>query len=123
MTSPSESCTPSSLFASDRAAQATRGSSALINFLGNVDARIEGAGESVLVSTIELERLRRRRTEVFMNYPAQVKSEFFGNEFAKQTFMPTDTGPGTRETTEATIRRLQEEGVFVAPSGDAPSGV
>jgi predicted amidohydrolase len=104
----------------NRAAQATRGFSTMINFLGNVDARIDGAGESVLVSTIELERLRRRRTEVFMNYPAQVKSEFFGNEFAKQIFMPTDTGPGTRRTTEMAIARLQKEGVFVAPSGNAP---
>ena len=94
----------------------------LINFLGNVDSRIDGTGESVLVSTIELERLRRRRTDVFMNYPAQVKSEFFGNLFAKQTFMPTDTGPGTRETAEANIQRLQKEGVFVAPSGDDPHG-
>lgn len=97
------------------AAQASRGCSTVINYLGNVDSAIEGAGESVLVSTIDLDRLRKRRTEVFMNYPAQVKSELFGQEFSKQTFMETDTGPGTKETTQATIERLQKEGVFAPP--------
>ena len=94
------------------AAHASRGCSTVINYLGNVDAVIDGAGESVLVSTIDLDRLRKRRTEVFMNYPAQVKSELFGREFAKQTFMEADTGRGTKETTQATIERLQKEGVF-----------
>ena len=94
------------------AAQASRGCSTVINYLGNVDAAIDGAGESVLVSSIDLDRLRKRRTEVFMNYPAQVKSELFGKEFSKQTFMEINTGPGTKETTQATIDRLQNEGVF-----------
>ena len=97
------------------AAQAPRGCSTIINYLGNVDSAIDGAGESVLVSTIDLDRLRKRRTEVFMNYPAQVKSELFGHEFEKQTFMKTDTGPATKQTTEATIKRLQDEGVFAPP--------
>jgi predicted amidohydrolase len=94
------------------AAQATRGGSTVINYLGNVESTIEGAGESVLLTAIDLDRLRKRRTEVFMNYPAQVKSELFGREFSKQTFMKLDTGSGTRETTQDTIERLQEEGVF-----------
>ena len=98
------------------ATQASRGCSTVINYLGNVDSVIDGAGESVIVSTIDLDRLRKRRTEVFMNYPAQVKSELFGREFAKQTFMETDTGRGTKETTQATIERLQKEGVFAPPS-------
>ena len=97
------------------AAHATRGRSTVVNYLGNVDSAIDGTGESILVSTIDLERLRRRRTEVFMNYPAQVKSELFGKEFAKQVFMPNDTGPGTRAAAEAAIRRLQNEGIFVPP--------
>ena len=97
------------------AAQASRGCSTVINYLGNVDSAIDGAGESILVSSVDLDRLRKRRTEVFMNYPAQVKSELFGREFSKQTFMKTDTGPGTKETTQSTIDRLQKEGVFAAP--------
>ncbi len=103
------------LISKRRAAQATRGGSALVDFRGNIDARIDGAGESVLVSTIQLERLRSRRTEVFMNYPAQVKSEFFGHQFAKSTFLPVDTGPATRETVEAAIERLQREGLLISP--------
>lgn len=98
-----------------RAAQAMRGGSVLVDFRGNIDARIDGAGESVLVSTIQLERLRTRRTEVFMNYPAQLKSEFFANQYAKVTFLPVDTGPATRETLEAAIDRAQTQGLLVAP--------
>ena len=97
------------------AAQASRGCSTIINYLGNVDSSIDGAGESVLVSAIDLNRLRQRRMEVAMNYPAQVKSELFGHEFEKQTFMHSDTGPATKQTTEATIKRLQDEGVFAPP--------
>lgn len=87
----------------------------MINYLGNVDSAIDGAGESVLVSTVDLDRLRKRRTEVFMNYPAQIKSELFGREFSKQTFLKTNTGPSTKKTAEATIKRLQDEGVFAPP--------
>ena len=47
-----------------------------------------------------------------MNFPAQVKSEFFGREFEKQTFMSNDTGGDARATAEATIKRLQNEGVL-----------
>ena len=97
------------------AAQATRGCSTVIDYHGNPLARIDGPGESVLVVPIELQRLRRRRIEVRQNYPAQVKSELFGKEFGRRVLMASDTGPATRETGEATIRRLQEDGTTVAP--------
>lgn len=99
----------------NRAANVSRGYSTVVDFLGNHLARIEGGGESVMVAPIELERLRQRRTEVRMNYPAQVKSELFGKEFGKRTLMPNDTGPATRETGAETIRRLQEEDLFSPP--------
>ena len=50
-----------------------------------------------------------------MSFPAQVKSEFFAHEFAESIFLPVDTGPATRETAEATIGRLQEQGLLAAP--------
>ena len=97
------------------AAYATRGSSTVINYLGNPVARIEGPGESLLVSPIDLQRLRYRRLEGRLNFPAQVKSELFGKEFGKQVLLPKDTGPATRETGEATIRRLQDKGILGTP--------
>lgn len=97
------------------AAYATRGSSTVINYLGNPVARIEGPGESLLVSPIDLQRLRYRRLEGRLNFPAQVKSELFGKEFGKRVLLPNDTGPATRETGEATIRRLQDKGIFGTP--------
>lgn len=97
------------------AAYATRGSSTVINYQGNPVARIEGPGESLLVSPIDLQRLRYRRLEGRMNFPAQVKSELFGKEFGKQVLLPKDTGPATRETGEATIRRLQDKGILGTP--------
>lgn len=103
------------LISKHRATQATRGRSAIVDFRGNIDACIEGAGESVIVSTIQLERLRSRRTEVFMNFPAQLKSEFFANEFAKATFLPVNTGPATRNTLEAAIERAKSSGLIASP--------
>ncbi len=97
------------------AAHATRGGSTVVDYQGIPVARIDGTGESLLVAPIELERLRRRRTEVRMNYPAQVKSELFGKEFGKRVLMANDAGPATREIGEATIRRLQDEGTFAKP--------
>jgi predicted amidohydrolase len=98
-----------------QAAYATRGCSTIIDYLGNSVARIEGPGESLLVAPIDLQRLRYRRIEGRSNFPAQVKSELFGKEFGKQVLMPNDTGMATRETSEMTIRRLQDKGVFAAP--------
>ena len=97
------------------AAYANRGSSTVINYLGNPVARIEGPGESLLVSPIDLQRLRYRRLEGRMNFPAQVKSELFGKEFGTRVLLPNDTGPATRETGEATIRRLQDKGILGTP--------
>ena len=94
---------------------ASRGCSTIVDFQGNILARIEGSGESLLVAPIDLQRLRSRRMEGRMNYPAQVKSELFGKEFAKQVLMPNDTGPATPEIGEAAIRRLQDEHVLVKP--------
>ncbi len=94
---------------------ASRGRSAIVDFQGNILARIEGTGESLLVAPIDLQRLRARRMEGRMNYPAQVKSELFGKEFGKQVLMPNDAGPATPETGAAVITRLQDEGVLAKP--------
>lgn len=102
------------LLSGSYAAQTPRGCSTVVNFSGNPVAKVEGNGESLLVAPVDLQRLRYRRTEGRMNYPAQVKSELFGKEFSKRVLMPQDTGRATRQTGEATIRRLQETGV-IAP--------
>lgn len=94
---------------------ASRGGSSVIDYQGGWIARIDGPGESLVTADIDLERLRRRRGETRMNYPAQVKSELFGKEFGKRTMMPLDTGPATRDIGEANIRRLQEEDIMVRP--------
>ena len=50
-----------------------------------------------------------------MNYRAQLKSEFFANEYSKAIFLPVDTGPATRETLEAAIDRAQNQRLLVSP--------
>ncbi len=87
----------------------------MVNFQGNILARIEGTGESLLVAPIDLQRLRARRMVGRMNYPAQVKSELFGKEFGKKVLMPNDAGPATPEIGAAVIRRLQDEDVLAKP--------
>jgi predicted amidohydrolase len=98
-----------------RAAFASRGCSSVIDYQGSWTARIDGPGESLVTAEIDLQRLRRRRTEIRMNYPAQVKSELFGREFSKYTMMATNTGPASLETGQAAIRRLQEKDIIVRP--------
>ncbi len=97
------------------AAFASRGCSSVIDYQGSWTARIDAPGESLVTAEIDLQRLRRRRTEVRMNYPAQVKSELFGREFGKRTMMRNNTGPASLETGEAAIRRLQEDDIIVRP--------
>ena len=75
----------------------------------------EGAGESVLTAPVDLQRLRARRMVGRMNYPAQSKSELFGREFSKQILMASDQGPGTRQTGQDTIERLQSDGIIASP--------
>jgi predicted amidohydrolase len=103
------------LVSSRHAAYASRGCSTVIDYQGNPVARIEGPGESLLVGPVDLQRLRYRRTETRMNYPAQVKSELFGKEFAKRVLMPIDTGRATRETGEKTVRQLQDKDILARP--------
>lgn len=97
------------------AAQATRGCSTVVEFAGLVVARNEGSGESVLTASVDLQRLRARRMVGRMNYPAQIKSELFGREFGKQILMASDQGPGTRQTGQDTIERLQSDGIIASP--------
>lgn len=94
---------------------ASRGCSTVVDFQGNIAAAIDGPGESFLTTRIDLQRLRSRRMEGRMNYPAQVKSELFAKEFGKQVLMPINTGPATPETGAATIQRLQDENIMVKP--------
>jgi predicted amidohydrolase len=94
---------------------ASRGCSTVVDFQGNIAASIDGPGESFLTTRIDLQRLRSRRMQGRMNYPAQVKSALFGKEFGKQVLMPINTGPATAETGAATIQRLQDENIMVKP--------
>jgi len=87
----------------------------VVDFQGNIAASIEGPGKAFLTTSIDLQRLRKRRTEGPMNYPAQVKAELFGKEFGKKVLMPINTGPATRVTGEASLQRLQNEGIMVKP--------
>ena len=82
----------------------SRGHSEIINYEGKPMATADSAGEVGIHATISLQRLRYRRTQVRMNFPAQSKIKMYGptyrkadripnNAWAAQPLKSTDEGP------------------------------
>jgi hypothetical protein len=68
----------------------SRGHSEIISYEGKPLATADSAGEVVLHATISLQRLRYRRTEVRMNFPAQSKIKMYGPTYRKAERIPNN---------------------------------
>lgn len=68
----------------------SRGHSEIISYEGKPLATADSAGEVVLHATISLQRLRYRRTEVRMNFPAQSKIKMYGPTYRKVERIPNN---------------------------------
>lgn len=82
----------------------SRGHSEIINYEGKPLATADSAGEVAIHASISLQRLRHRRTQVRMNFPAQSKVKMYGptyrradrfpnNAWAAQPLKSADEGP------------------------------
>ena len=82
----------------------SRGHSEIIDYEGKALATVDSAGESAIHATISLQRLRHRRLQVRMNFPAQSKIKMYGptyrkadripnNAWTAQPIMSADEGP------------------------------
>jgi predicted amidohydrolase len=68
----------------------SRGHSEIINYEGKALATVDSAGESAIHATISLQRLRHRRLQVRMNFPAQSKIKMYGPTYRKADRIPNN---------------------------------
>ncbi len=67
-----------------------RGHSEVINYEGKPMAAADGGGEVALHVAISLQRLRDRRMQVRMNFPAQSKIKMYGPTYRKANRIPNN---------------------------------
>ena len=100
------------------------GNSMIVDFRGNVIAQHTDASEWFVMGTIDVEALRRGRSQIFMNYIAQLRMETYAKVFQGKTFFPPNAFPERNKQSQsetwaiqtATVERLQKEGLLEKPS-------
>jgi predicted amidohydrolase len=99
----------------------SRGHSEIIDYEGRVLAVADAVGETLISATVDVEMLRYRRSQAWMNFPAQLKAGMFAKVYrAAQCYPPDlfvdrpmeDRHEG-RRAVEETIRRYQQIGRYV----------
>jgi hypothetical protein len=100
------------------------GSSMIVDFRGNVISQHTDASEWFVMGTIDIEALRRGRSQIFMNYIAQLRMETYAQVFQGKTFFPPHYFPDKNKQSQsetwaiqsAIVERLQREGILEKPS-------
>jgi hypothetical protein len=95
----------------------------IVDFRGNVIAQHTDASEWFVMGTIDVEALRRGRSQIFMNYIAQLRMETYSKVFQGKTFFPPNAFPERNKQSQsetwgiqkATVERLQREGILEKP--------
>jgi hypothetical protein len=99
------------------------GASMIVDFRGNVISQHTDASEWFVMGTIDVEALRRGRSQIFMNYIAQLRLETYAHVFQGHTFFPPNAFPERNKQNQsetwaiqsATVERLQKEGILEKP--------
>jgi predicted amidohydrolase len=102
-----------------------RGRSQIIDFNGRVVTLAETTGETILQADIEIERLRQKRGQMQMNFLAQLQTHIHAPVYQRHQQWPANLWaeappPDNMANIKAgqkVIESLQEDGVFVPPSG------
>jgi predicted amidohydrolase len=100
------------------------GASMMVDFRGNVIAQHTDASEWFVMGTVDIEALRRGRSQVFMNYIAQLRMEVYANVYQGKTFFPPNAFPERNKQSQdetwgiqnATVARLQKSGLLEKPT-------
>jgi predicted amidohydrolase len=100
------------------------GASMIVDFRGNVISQHTDASEWFVMGTIDVEALRRGRSQIFMNYIAQLRLETYAHVFQGHTFFPPHAFPERNKQSQsetwaiqsATVERLQKEGILEKPA-------
>ncbi len=100
------------------------GNSMIVDFRGNVVAQHTDASEWFVMGAIDVEGLRRARSQVFMNYIAQLRLDVYAKAFQGKTCFPPNAFPKKNKQSQdetwaiqtATVERLQKLGVLEKPT-------
>lgn len=100
------------------------GSSMIVDFRGNVVAQHTDTSEWFVFGPIDIEAQRSGRSQIFMNYIAQLRMETYVKVFQGKTFFPPHAFPDRNKQSQdetwgiqsATVERLQREGMLEKPS-------
>lgn len=106
----------------------SRGHSEIVDFDGSVLAVADGPGEAFVAATVDIELLRRRRSQVGMNFPAQLRSDLYTASYERIRLAPNDLfldqpirnradGPARLRSV---VDDLQRCGVFALPDAAGP---
>lgn len=109
---------------SDFPSERMRGRSQIIDFTGRVVTIAETTGEAIVQADIDIERLREKRSQMQMNFLAQLQTHLHGRQMMRKEMWPpnlwaSEPPPNDLANTVAGRERiadLQKEGVLVAPS-------
>ena len=84
----------------------------IVDFRGNVISQHTDASEWFVMGTIDVEALRRGRSQIFMNYIAQLRLETYAQCFQGHTFFPPHAFPERNKQNQIIVPNIQ-------PTGDA----
>lgn len=112
---------------SDFPSERMRGRSQIIDFNGRVMTIAETTGEAILQADIEIERLRQRRSQMQMNFLAQLQTEVHGRQYLRKPMWPANLWSETPPPNDMAnikfgmehIAKLIQDGTFVPPAGAA----
>ena len=100
------------------------GNSMIVDYRGNVVAQHTDASEWFVMGPIDVEGVRRARSQIFMNYIAQLRMETYVSVMQGKTFFPPNSFPEKNKQCQdeswaiqaATVERLQKEGLLEKPA-------
>lgn len=100
------------------------GASMIVDFRGNVVAQHTDASEWFVMGPIDIEAQRRGRSQVFMNYIAQLRMETYVKVFQGKSFFPPNAFPERNKQNQketwaiqnATVERLRKAGILEKPA-------
>ena len=109
------------LYSMERPKGQSPGHSHIVDFNGEVVARCEHGGETIVSTTIYLDALRRRRQDPSWNFLSQLRTETFRSIYDDSIYpanLFATKGPRSRQERESVkaIDEFNRKGVFAAPS-------
>jgi predicted amidohydrolase len=97
------------------------GKAMIVNYNGVVLGYADYPGETIVTAVINLEELRRRRTDPSRNFVSQLRNEIYRKIYEKSFYPPNqflDHSPRTRAArgSQQVLKKLFDEGIYEKPA-------